>query len=72
MREMKATESELKKLVGQFDDLQNVPTTGSDLEGFFHEIYLITLWLHMRSLHCAKNGGEPDLWKEGQDWVISN
>jgi len=31
--EFRATEAELKKLVAQFSDLSNVPTTGSDLEG---------------------------------------
>ena len=31
--EFKATESELKKFVVQFDELDKVPTTGSDLEG---------------------------------------
>jgi len=50
-----------------------VPTTGSDLEGFFTKLsYDTTHFGYRRSLHCAKNGGEPDLWKEGQDWVISN
>jgi profilin len=31
--EFRATESELKKLVTQFGDLQSVPTSGADLEG---------------------------------------
>uniref|UniRef100_A0A915P4M3 Profilin n=2 Tax=Meloidogyne TaxID=189290 RepID=A0A915P4M3_9BILA len=32
-KEFKATESELKKFVGLFDNLDSVPGTGADLEG---------------------------------------
>nr|AVA09668.1 putative effector protein [Heterodera avenae] len=34
--EFKASETELKKLVGQFDDLQEVPSVGADLEGIHY------------------------------------
>ncbi|KAL3077935.1 hypothetical protein niasHS_013464 [Heterodera schachtii] len=34
--EFKASEPELKKLVGQFDDLSQVPSVGADLEGIHY------------------------------------
>jgi len=36
VNEFRATEAELKKFVALFDNLQNVPTTGCDLEGIHY------------------------------------
>ncbi|CAK5057884.1 unnamed protein product [Meloidogyne enterolobii] len=51
-KEFKATESELKKFVGLFDNLDSVPETGADLEGFLVKFYLFPFpfLFHPRSI----------------------